>query len=223
MAASRVAKRGAAVGSAVLAGVALRRASLHWGATGDEWRGHWPGDDLVDGAEISSTMAVTVDAAPADVWPWLVQMGCDRAGWYSIDRLDNGGRPSADAIIPEYQHVEVGDRWAATPDGRLWFEVAEVVPERRLVLRVCVDGKQGRSYPSGTSRPRRFSDGLWAFHLRPTPDGRTRVVVRTGGTGRPRALTRLTNVAIWEPAHVVMQKAQFAHLRQRVGGSASTS
>jgi hypothetical protein len=69
-----------------------------WGATDEELRAPFPGADLIPGGKRGGTMAVTIDAPPATVWSWLVQMGCDRAGWYSWDRLDNGGRPSTDRI-----------------------------------------------------------------------------------------------------------------------------
>lgn len=68
-------------------------------------------------------MAVTIDAPLSEVWPWVVQMGCDRAGWYSWDRLDNGGVPSAERLNPGWQSIAVGDHLASTPSGSAWFEV----------------------------------------------------------------------------------------------------
>ena len=76
----------------------------------DEVRRPFPGADVIPGGRRSATMAVTIDAPPARVWPWLVQMGCDRAGWYAWDRLDNGGVPSAERIHPEWQDLSLGDR-----------------------------------------------------------------------------------------------------------------
>src|SRR3954468_19700106 len=79
--------------------VALRPRLASWGATDEEARSSLPGDDVLPVGAPTSTMGITIDAPAADVWPWLVQMGCDRAGWYSHDRLDNGGgapaRPGA--------------------------------------------------------------------------------------------------------------------------------
>src|SRR3954451_17644190 len=85
--------------------VALRPRLASWGATDEEARSSLPGDDVLSVGAPTSTMGITIDAPAADVWPWLVQMGCDRAGWYSHDRLDNGGRPSADRIVPDWQRV----------------------------------------------------------------------------------------------------------------------
>jgi hypothetical protein len=67
-----------------------------------------PGDDLLPRAQYRSTRAISIAATPAEVWPWLAQVGCGRAGWYADDLLDNFGRSSAREIIPELQHLEVG-------------------------------------------------------------------------------------------------------------------
>ena len=96
----------------------LRPRMLRWGATDEELRMPYPGADLIPGGRRTSTMACTLDAPPAEVWPWLVQMGHDRAGWYSWDVLDNGGKPSAEEIHHEWQEFEVGQRLATLPDER---------------------------------------------------------------------------------------------------------
>jgi hypothetical protein len=79
------------------------------GPLGDEDRRPLPGDELLPDAKIRWTHGITMRAWPTEIWFWLVQMGCRRAGWYSYDGLDNGGVPSADRIVPELQRVEVGD------------------------------------------------------------------------------------------------------------------
>lgn len=86
----------------------IRPRLLTWGATGDEISGHYPGDDLVRVPDGGATMATTLPAPPDSVWPWLVQMGGDRGGWYSWDYLDNGGGRSSDRTVPEWQTIEVG-------------------------------------------------------------------------------------------------------------------
>ena len=96
---------------------AVRPRMLRWGASDEEVRQPYPGADLIPGGQRGATMAVTIDAPPSRVWPWLVQMGCDRAGWYSWDRLDDSGVPSAERIHPEWQELAVGDRLASTPSG----------------------------------------------------------------------------------------------------------
>ena len=91
----------AAVGVLALGSVyalLVRPRLLRWGASDDELTSSFPGADLVPGGVRTATMAVTIDAPPSRAWPWLVQMGTDRGGWYSWDLLDNFGRPSADRI-----------------------------------------------------------------------------------------------------------------------------
>ena len=68
-----------------------------------------PGDWLIPGEHGVCTMAIDIDAAPAEVWPWLAQMGADRAGWYSFDHLDRGGRPSSRRLDPRWTQVGEGD------------------------------------------------------------------------------------------------------------------
>lgn len=192
----------------------LRPSLLRWGATDDEIDGEFPGVGIVPGGVRGATMATTIGAPPSAVWPWLVQMGCDRAGWYSVDRFDNGGRPSADRIHPEWQHLSVGDRLASTPNGRTWFVVAELEAERALVLRASFD-LRGRPFPPGSSPPCCYVDSTWGFRLRESPGGRTRLVVSGYGAGRPKALLRSVDLMFWEPAHWIMQRAQFANLSRR--------
>ena len=94
----------------------------------DEMMRSLPGDELVADAKISWSHAITIRAQPADIWPWLVQMGCRRAGWYSYDGLDNAGVPSAERIVPELQRVEVGDIFPMTPKAQDRFVVRVVEP-----------------------------------------------------------------------------------------------
>jgi hypothetical protein len=94
--------------AALLARPAARRAVLGWVATAQEQAEALPGDDLLS-ARSGATHAITIAAPPTAVWPWLVQMGYGRAGWYSHDRLDHGGRPSAEEVRPELQAIAVGD------------------------------------------------------------------------------------------------------------------
>lgn len=211
---------GAGVGLAVGAhALFVRPRMLRWGATEDEVRERLPGADIIPDGKRSSTMAVTIDAPPSSVWPWLVQMGYDRAGWYSWDRLDHYGIPSARSLHPEWQSLSVGQRLLATPDGKRWFDVAALEPERFLALRVFEsDGRQLDSATSAVPRPRSFADSLWAFRLKELPGGRTRLVVTVHAAHRPRLLCALVAFLFWEPAHFVMQTRQFANLERRAEG-----
>ena len=195
-------------------GIVVRPRLLRWGASDAELDAPFPGAGLIPDGRRTATMAVTIDAPPSRVWPWLAQMGCDRAGWYSWDRLDNGGRPSAHEIRPEWQRIAVGDHLASSPTGRAWFEVAAVEPERFLALRAPLD-LRGEPFDTAGPRPRCHVDSLWAFRLDERPDGRTRLVVSGYASSRPRALTAIGEFMFWEPAHWIMQARQFANLTRR--------
>jgi hypothetical protein len=105
----------------------IRPWQLRWGATDEEVARAMPGDDVVKNPTFNATRAVTILARPEEVWPWLVQIGITRAGWYSYDWLDNLGHHSAERIIPEWQHVAVGDLIPMSPDGKAgqWVKAFE--------------------------------------------------------------------------------------------------
>jgi hypothetical protein len=101
-----------------------------WGATDEEVRRAMPGDDLIADAS-STTRAITIAARPEQVWPWLVQLGYGRGGWYSYDWIDNDGRPSADGIVPELQQLQVGDQILMLPE--MGPRVRQIQPDRYFV------------------------------------------------------------------------------------------
>ncbi len=167
-------------GLAAAYALAVRPRLVRWGATDAEVDGPYPGADLIPGGERSATMAVTIDAPPSAVWPWLVQMGTDRAGWYSWDRLDNWGRASAGRVHPEWQGIALGDRMAGTRDGSQSWEVAALEPERFLGLRMSLD-LRGRPFDPRGPRPaplHRLAVGLPAGGAPrgPHPPGRERLL-----------------------------------------------
>jgi hypothetical protein len=102
-----------------------------WGTDHDESSQPLVGDEHVPDPKVQATRAVTIDARPEKVWPWLVQMGLDRGGFYSYDRLDNEGRPSATTIIPELQELQEGDQILL--DRKAAVRVAHLDPSRALV------------------------------------------------------------------------------------------
>src|SRR4029079_4776397 len=106
-----------------------------WGATAEELAAVMPGDGLIEPAQYRATRAITINAPPEAVWPWLVQAGCLRAGWYSDDLLDQLCQPSAVVVVAELQRLEVG-QWvpmAPTPSDKTAFKVAGFDPERWLL------------------------------------------------------------------------------------------
>lgn len=111
----------------------IRPWQLRWGATDAEVARSMPGDDMVQHPTFNATRAVTIQARPEQIWPWLVQMGMTRAGWYSYDWVDNLGRPSAERIIPELQHVAVGDVIPMSPDGKQGLRVKAFEPNEWML------------------------------------------------------------------------------------------
>ncbi|RNM11674.1 SRPBCC family protein [Nocardioides pocheonensis] len=159
---------GAAVAAA--AEVGLIHLGRTYGSTAEERDERLPGDDLVPHATVQTDHAITIDAPPSAVWPWLVQMGWGRGAWYTarwVDRLlfpDNG--PSADRIVPALQDISVG---TFIPDGKpetkTGLYVVALEPERVLVLR-------SNSHLPMSWRDRATLDWTWTFVLTPIDDGR---------------------------------------------------
>ncbi len=203
----------------LLAAYALgfRPRMLRWGATDAEVERPFPGADVLPEGERSATMATTIAAPPARVWPWLVQMGTDRGGWYSWDRLDNWGRASVERIHPEWQQISLGDRLRGTPDGSQSWEVIGLEAERFLNLRMSLD-LRGRGFDPDGPPPSAYSDSTWGFLLEPRPVDHTRLIVSGYWAMRPRWLQPIMSFAFLEPSHWVMQTRQFTNLKRRVEG-----
>jgi hypothetical protein len=83
--------------------------AMNWGATDDEISRSMLGDEIVQNPTFNATRAVTIKAQPEEIWPWILQMGYKKAGFYCYDWFDNDGIPSAERIMPEYQNLKVGD------------------------------------------------------------------------------------------------------------------
>jgi hypothetical protein len=188
---------GGALASSLVLALRLGRRS---GVSREEVRRTLPGDDLIAQPGLVTDRAITIHAPVQEVWPWIVQMGYHRGGWYTNRRLDrliwHIDNLSADGILPGYQHLQVGDVVPDGPPGTAYFIVRELEPERALVL---LDDA-GTHIP-GTA----FS---WAFVLEPLDAHTTRVQVRTRGT-YPAGLTMalLTRLVVG-PADFVMVSGQ---------------
>ena len=144
-------------GSAAAAICLTRRLAERSGATTSEAHSALPGDDLVPNPQIQTTRAITIHAPVADVWPWVAQLGYHRGGWYTNARLDKLlwriDNPSADHVLPECQHLEIGDTVPDGPEGTARFTVAAITPGRLLALHD----------PDGTHIPQ--TDFSWTFVL----------------------------------------------------------
>ena len=150
--------------------VLLRMRYLHWGASTAERTEVLAGDELLPDADQIATRAITINAAAEAIWPWLVQLGQGRGGFYSYTWLENlvpkEDIHNADRIVPAWQQISVGAEVRLHPEVKLRVAIAQ--PAAALVLVGAV--------PMGkTAPPYKFS---WAFVLLPLPDGTTRLVVR---------------------------------------------
>ena len=164
----------------------LTSAQRTWGVVPKEAARALPGDELVADAIVAETRGLDIDAPPEAVWPWLVQMGYGRGGWYSYDQIDMDGH-SAETILEEHQELAEGDRVPTHPGGG--FEVRILRPAEALVLWLDPElvgassgddetpvGLQG----AGILGDMAMSDfrGSWAFILEPAPGDRTRLIER---------------------------------------------
>ncbi len=161
--------------AAAMSVVTLRWSALHWGATTEETREQLPGDDILRDPGLVATRAITVEAPPEQVWPWIVQLGAGRGGFYSYDRIENLAGcqvDSADMVVEAWQHLEVGDLVHLHP--KVGLSVASVDPNRSLVLHA---GAAMAVSSAGMPETAPY-DFTWAFVLRRHPHLATRLIVR---------------------------------------------
>jgi hypothetical protein len=140
---------------------------MRWGATDDEVRAPMVGDELVSRPSFNATRAIVIEAPPEKIWPWIVQMGYGRAGFYTYDIADNAGYPSADHVLEEYQHFSVGD-WAFNMNSV--FGIRLPLNEfDAFKVHACEDGKWLLWTKPGST---------WSWLLKPVGDHRTRLILR---------------------------------------------
>ena len=189
----------AAAAAAVLAAYRLlvQPWQHRWGATEEEARRAMPGDEIIPDAA-STTRAITVAARPEQVWPWLLQLGYGRGGWYSYDWIDNDGRASADRIIPGLQDLAVGDQIVMVPG--MGPRVRAIVPGRYL-LAGDEDG------------------GTWCLALYPAATG-CRLVSR-GRAKWPLTPATAFWVLLADPGAFIMQRKMLKGIKARAEGAAA--
>jgi hypothetical protein len=225
--------------------VMARNAFRTWGVDEGEASAAMPGDDLIPEPMTQDTRVLEIAGPPAGVWPWLVQMGFGRAGWYSYDGVDMN-HPSADRIIPELQALAVGDSLPVAPG--LGFEVKVLEPDRALVVyvdRALIEAQQAAVRSSGeapaeTPANLRASGAYldrtmagefqasWAFVLEPLVGDRTRLVERVRARmepatppadGRPRQVPPVARSMLGFGIFVMIRR-QMLGIRDRAEGRA---
>ena len=190
-------------GAGLLAALAYSPPARHWyltyGATDHEASRTMPGDDLLPDPDLSSTRAISIGAAPAAVWPWLVQMGSGRGGAYTYDWVENLfglGMHSADEVLPQFQHLAVGDVLPLGANG----------PGMRV--EIC-DTATTLAFRSQDHR------WVWIFGLSAEPGG-TRLVSRNRiAVPNVSPARRLVNRMIMEPGSLIMERRMLLGIKQR--------
>ncbi|HEU5012709.1 MAG TPA: hypothetical protein VFT66_09210 [Roseiflexaceae bacterium] len=199
----------AATGAASLAGTALfaytaaiRPWHMRWGATDEEVRRAMPGDEIVPHPTYNATRAITINARPKAIWPWLVQLGQGRGGMYSYEWIENRlmrlDMHNADRILPEFQHLHVGDVVPMSPAG-IGPRVRALRPNQFLLL-VFDD-----------------SAWTWSFGLYPAAHRQTRLVIRNRWdiTG---SLPMLLMSVVLDPGDFMMERRMLLGIKQRAEG-----
>ena len=186
--------------------LAIRPGQLHWGATPAEVARDMPGDEVVQQPTFKATRAVTIRGTPEEIWPWLIQMGYGRAGFYGYDLLENLGSPSglrsADRIIPELQGLAVGDAFPIFPGATMQVQILD--PGRTWVL---VGG------PS-------FSNMAFTWTLDPLDAGHTRLIMRVQFLHQWNNLLQAGQIAFTEFFDHLAIRKMLLGIKGRVEGSA---
>jgi protein-S-isoprenylcysteine O-methyltransferase Ste14 len=203
----------------------VRPVMLGLGVSAAEARAALPGDEYLTTVRSGYTQAIEIDSSPEEVWPWLVQIGYRRAGWYNVDAINRladsdyfyEGGASARRIIPELQDLSVGDMVYVVP--QLGMEVVQVTPPQRLLL---------VGNPGNPGAP---TNAAWLFELHSLdsePDGdtasargapRTRLMVRFSSTFPGGLGARLANGFVNEIGGAIIQQPAMLHgIRARAEG-----
>jgi len=138
----------------------IRPWHLKWGATKEEQTLELPGDNNVQRPDFNATRGITINSTPELIWKWIIQIGSRRAGWYSIDWMDNAGIKSSEIILPEFQKIEVGQFIPFTPDQQNGMWVNDF-KEHEYILWV---DKEGRA--------------TWLWYLYPIDEKQSRLLTK---------------------------------------------
>jgi hypothetical protein len=170
----------------------------------DDDRRLLPGDEILPDIKFSSTDHIDIEAPPSIVWRYLMQMGCDRAGWYSIDWLDNAGKRSVNHLVDGWTDRKVGDRLAATPNKESHFNVLQVEHEKYFVMGAKAE-KVGIMHPFQMT---------WAFVLEPLGTDATHLLARARMRAAPKWAEWLMGEVVYPPVHGLMSMVQLKTIRR---------
>ena len=198
----------------------VRPILARWNATDDEVLGPQPGDDLVRRPLLQTTQSILIQAPAEKVWPWLVQIGYGRGGFYSYDQLERAAGlkdlQSAMHINPELQKLQVGDSLPISPVTPMTVEVLK--PNRALVLHILMSPFTARPLPANNP-PEPWMDWSWAFLITPLNDYACRLTSRVRAIYSPYFLLWPLMALVVEPASFVMDHKMLATIKLRAEGS----
>jgi hypothetical protein len=209
----------AGVGAGALAAASyawvIRPWTLRWGASRGEVGMALPGDDLLPLPKISATHAITIQARPAEVWPWLAQLGQGRGGFYSYDWIENMmglDIRNADRVLPEFQDIKAGDVVPLAPNG-FSLPVDFVEPEQTLVL--YGDTRKATGEIQMPLKPGDYLAATWGFYLFERVDGATRLVERFRADWAPSVQNAIFYRAFVEPGSFLMERKMLLGIKER--------
>lgn len=192
----------------------IRPRHLRWGATNAEGSRRWPGDELVAQPRTRAVHAVTIATPPDRIWPWIMQIGRDRGGFYSYTWLENligADIHNVYRLMPEVPERRVGDTvWMGPQDrfgGQARMIVGKIVRERAVVLVLPADAER-------VQNEGRAPGGVWSFALEPLHDGTTRLVMLSLGAETASRSSRVAELLFWEPAHFVMERRMMLTIKR---------
>ncbi|MDH4200558.1 MAG: SRPBCC family protein [Spirochaetia bacterium] len=192
---------------------ATRQSMLHWGTSPTEVTRVMPGDELLPDSVMTSTRAIDINVSPEKVWPWLVQMGQGRGGFYSYDWLESLiglDIQNTDKIIPSLQNLKKGDLIPFSKAGGI--NVIEIKPEHLLVLSgTLITPKGTKGHVAGET----MVGGTWVFNLEKAGDQSSRLIVRSRiAQFKPVWISKIF-MRLLEPAHFIMERKMILGIKER--------
>jgi hypothetical protein len=191
----------------------LRPWHHRWGATDAEAQGTLPGDHLI-AATSQVTHGITINTPPEMIWPWLMQMGQDRGGFYSYTPLENlfgCEMPKVERLHSDWKPRSEGETvWFCAPEkfkGQGYMVAAVVEPSKAFVM---ISGPDWSALQAGN----RAAGGSWGFILEPIDASHTRLLARLRGGTPPTLAARMVGAAFWDPAHFFMERKMLKTIKR---------
>ncbi len=193
-----------------------------WGSKGFESEISLPGDEQMLSPKVIVNRSIQISAPPEKVWSWLIQIGYQRAGWYSYDSLENAvgvaefvDGHSSTRIIPELQTLQVGDSIPAAPEPYLKFEVIHLSSPESMVLEAHINPITGKNLNEKEKSSGIWMRQIWSFYLAETQDRNTHLIVRSRIDYGPELIMKPLSWFIIEPAHFIMEQKMLKGIKYR--------